>query len=214
MKRVMMLLANGVEPLEMAVFTDVLGWASLIGTDKIQLVDVGLRSHINTTFGLKLQPNFLLRDVDLDSFDALVIPGGFEDFGYFDEALSSEFLSVIRYFSAVKKIVASVCVASLALGEAGVLNGKKATTYHQIGGKRKQRLTESGAIFVDEPIVNDCGFITSSGPGTAIEVALTLLEQLTSKTNAKDIRTRMRIPTPNQQWYQAPQVNPGLGVVE
>lgn len=35
MKRVLMLLANGVEPLEMAAFTDVLGWATLLGNEPI-----------------------------------------------------------------------------------------------------------------------------------------------------------------------------------
>lgn len=206
MKRVMMLLANGVEPLEMAAFTDVIGWASLTGTEEIQLFDVGLRPQIDTTFGLKINPNYLVKDVDLDSFDALAIPGGFEPGGFFDEALSPEFLSVVKHFASAKKMIASVCVASLALGEAGILNGKKATTYHQIGGKRKGQLVARGAIFVDAPIVNESGLITSTGPGTALEVALSLVEHLTDENNVTALRARMRIPTPSQQWYQTPQV--------
>ncbi len=206
MKQVMMLLANGVEPLEMAAFTDVLGWASLIGTEEIQLIDVGLRPLIETTFGLKITPNYLLNEVNLNSFDALAIPGGFEPGGFYNEALSPEFLAVIQHFSAANKIIASVCVASIPVAEAGALRGKKATTYHQIGGKRKRQLIANGAIFVDEPIVEDGSFISSTGPGTAIEVALTLVEKLTDKNNATDLRTRMRIPTPSQQWYQTPQV--------
>lgn len=43
MKRVLMLLANGVEPLEMAAFTDVLGWADLLGDASIELVNAALR---------------------------------------------------------------------------------------------------------------------------------------------------------------------------
>lgn len=206
MKRVLMLLANGFEPLEMAAFTDVLGWASLVGSEEIHLVDVGLREDIKTTFGLRLKPNNLLKDVDLDLFDALAIPGGFEPSGFYDEALSEEFLNVIRHFSDKGKIIASVCVSSICLGAAGILKGKKATTYHQVGGKRRQQLVDSGAIFIDEPIVCDGPIITSTGPGTALEVAFNLLEKLTDKENAEKLRQVMRMPQPSIEWYQTPQV--------
>ena len=206
MKRVLMLLANGVEPLEMAAFTDVLGWATLLGNEPIQLVDVGMRLNIKTTFGLQLKLNNLIDDVDLSTFDAIAIPGGFEPSGFYDDALDEKFLAVIRYFAEKNKIVASVCVASLALGAAGILKNKKATTYHQVGGKRKQQLLETGAVFIDNPIVIDGTIITSTGPGTALEVAFELLSQLTDKENADTLRLHMRMPAPSPDWYQAPQV--------
>lgn len=206
MKKVMMLLANGVEPLEMAAFTDVLGWATLVGKEEIQLVDVGLRPQIKTTFGLQLTPNYLLRDVNLEEFDALAIPGGFEPSGFYEEALDEAFLNVIRQFSEAKKTVASVCVSSISLGAAGVLKDRKATTYHQIGGKRRAQLVETGATFVDKPVVCDGPFITSTGPGTALEVAFELLERLTDKENADNLRHIMRMPQPSQDWYETPQV--------
>ncbi|MET0776303.1 MAG: DJ-1/PfpI family protein [Pseudomonas mandelii] len=206
MKRVLMLLANGVEPLEMAAFTDVLGWANLVGDQPVELINAGLRKQIVTTFGLSLNPAHLLSEVDLDSFDALALPGGFEPSGFYEEALSEPFLAVIRHFVAAGKIVASVCVSSVCLGVAGVLKDKDATTYHQVGGKRKNQLVETGARFVDWPVVVDGRIITSSGPGTATEVAFVLLEQLTSAANAADIRQKMRFPTPSRQWYETPQV--------
>jgi 4-methyl-5(b-hydroxyethyl)-thiazole monophosphate biosynthesis len=207
MKKVMMLLANGVEPLEMAAFSDVLGWATLTGDEAIELVDVGMHPQIKTTFGLQLQPNHLLQDINLNDFDALAVPGGFEPSGFYDDALSKPFLDVIRHFSSANKVIASVCVSSIALGEAGVLKGKKATTYHQLGGKRKDQLTQNGALFIDQAVVVDDNFITSTGPGTAIEVALTLLEKLSSKKNADDLRKTMRIPELNTTWLQTPQVS-------
>ncbi|MFT5718412.1 MAG: 4-methyl-5(b-hydroxyethyl)-thiazole monophosphate biosynthesis [Oleiphilaceae bacterium] len=214
MKRILMIVANGVEPLEMAAFTDVMGWATLIGKEKIELVDVGLRPIIKTTFGLQFTPNTLLNNVIfdgtldhfLDGFDALAIPGGFEPSGFYDEALSKPFLDVIRHFSKQKKVIASVCVSSICLGEAGVLKGKNATTYHQVGGKRKQQLEDSGANFVDHPIVIDGNVITSTGPGTALEVAFKLLERLTDKENTDNLRLRMRVPTPSQAWYTGAQI--------
>ncbi|MAZ87554.1 MAG: DJ-1 family protein [Cellvibrionaceae bacterium] len=206
MKRVMMLLANGVEPLEMAAFTDVLGWANLVGDEAIELLDVGLRQQIKTTFGLSLCPNYLLPDIDLNEFDALAIPGGFEPSGFYDEALSEPFLNAIRHFAAQDQCIASVCVSSLCLGEAGILEKRNATIYHQVGGRRRKQLEDTGALFVDRPIVVDGQMITSTGPGTAIEVAFELLTKLTSKENADQVKARMRMPTPMPQWFHTAQV--------
>ncbi|MFL1526475.1 DJ-1/PfpI family protein [Pseudomonas sp. O230] len=206
MKSVLMLLANGVEPLEMAAFTDVLGWADLLGDDSLELVNAGLRKRIVTTFGITICPSFLLSDLDTSAFDALALPGGFEPAGFYEEALSEPFLATIRDFVDAGKIVASVCVASVCLGAAGVLRGKNATTYHQEGGKRKNQLLETGAHFVDRPVVVDGRIITSSGPGTATEVAFQLLEQLTSVENATFIRQKMRFASPGPEWYDTPQV--------
>ena len=201
-----MLLANGVEPLEMSAFSDVLGWANILGDQPIELIDAGLRPEIKTTFGLNLRPNKQVTELDLSNFDALAIPGGFEPSGFYEEALSENFLKVIRYFAQQNKPIASVCVSSLALGAAGILKNKKATTYHQVGGKRKQQLVATGAIFVDKPVVIDGQCITSTGPGTALEVAFELLTKLTSVENANALRVRMRMPMPSEQWYQTAQV--------
>jgi len=201
-----MLLANGVEPLEMAAFTDILGWADLLGEEKIELVMAGLRPEIITTFGINIRPNRMLMDLDLNEFDALALPGGFEPSGFYEEALSEPYLAAIKQFINAGKIVASVCVSSLSLGRAGVLKDKRATIYHQVGGRRKQQLVETGATFIDQPVVCDGNIITSTGPGTAPEVAFLLIEMLTNKVNAETIRKIMRFSTPDQKWFQTAQV--------
>lgn len=205
-KKVLMLLANGVEPLEMAAFTDILGWADLLGDEKIELVMAGLRPEIISTFGITIRPNRMLVDLDLDEFDALALPGGFEPSGFYEEALSEPYLAAIKHFINAQKIVASVCVSSLSLGRAGVLKEKKATIYHQVGGRRKQQLVDTGAVFIDQPIVRDGNIITSTGPGTASEVAFLLIEMLTNQINARTIRRIMRFSTPDEKWFQTAQV--------
>ncbi len=64
-------------------------------------------------------------DIQLDEFDALAIPGGFEEAGFYRDAYSREFLHVIQHFYAKQKPIASICVASLTLGKSGILVGKK-----------------------------------------------------------------------------------------
>jgi 4-methyl-5(b-hydroxyethyl)-thiazole monophosphate biosynthesis len=205
-KHVLLLLADGFELLEAAGFTDVLGWANIEGEEPITLVSAGLRSPLKTTFGFSAVPDILVSEVDLDSFDALAIPGGFGHAGFYKDALSETFTAIIRRFDGAEKPVGSVCVAALSLGAAGILKGRRATTYHQAGGKRKGQLEGYGARFVDEPVVVDGRLITSTGPGTAIEVAFALLTALTSQANADHIRALMRMPTPSDAWRATPQV--------
>ena len=207
MKRVLLLIAQGVEPLEMSAITDVLGWANLIGDDEIRVLDAGFQKEIKTTFGLNLSLNHTVKNLDLNGFDALAIPGGFEPAGFYEDALSEPFLQVIRHFHQAQKPIASVCVSSLALGAAGVLEGKRATVYHQKNGIRKQQLENSGAIFVDQALVCDNNIITSTGPGTAIEVAFALLARITSIENANKVREKMRVAKLDSTWLLMPQVS-------
>ncbi|WP_417733879.1 DJ-1/PfpI family protein [Roseovarius sp.] len=152
-------------------------------------------------------PDAQLGDLDLDSFDALAVPGGFEGTGFYADAYSDDFARTIRHFEAKGQPVASVCVASLALGSVGVMRGRRATTYHQVGGRRKAQLEAFGATFVVEAIVEDHGLITSTGPGTSVEVSFKLLAALTTAENAAHIRQLMRIPPASQTWRSAPQVS-------
>lgn len=206
MKKVLLLLADGFELLEAAGFTDVFGWANIDGEEPIELVSAGLSSPLKATFGFSVIPDKLVSDLDIDDFHALAVPGGFEGAGFYHDAYRPEFLNVIRVFEKKGKPVASVCVASLSLGKAGVLKNRRATVYHQIGGKRKVELEDFGAKFVDEAIVKDGNIISSTGPGTGIEVAFELLKELTSVTNVQHIRALMRIPTPDPNWRRIPQV--------
>lgn len=205
-KRVLILLSNGFEVMEAGCFTEVFGWASIYGDVKFDQLSVGLRSPVTTTFGFDVLPEKLLNDVNVDEFDALVIPGGFADAGFYEEALSEPFLDVIRNFDKRQAPIAAVCVGSLSLAAAGILNGRRATIYHQIGGKRKAELERYGAVFVDQPLVVDRNVMTSTGPGTGIELALKLLEVLTTWEFSQEIRSRMRIPIPNLTWYEKPQL--------
>ena len=187
-KRVLLLLADGVEILEVAAFADVLGWADAHGSERIEVVCAGLRPRVCCTFGPDLVPDVQLDQVALADFDALAIPGGFESAGFYTDAYSEPFLDVIRAFDSAGKPIAAICVGALPVAKSGVLRGRRATTYKLLGGKRRKQLAELGAEVVDASIVRDGNVITSTGPSTSVPVALALLEVLTSEENAAQIR--------------------------
>ncbi len=191
MKKILILLSNGFEVLEAAAFIDILGWANVFGNEKIEIVTAGAHAKLNCTFGFQVIPDVQIKDFNIDDFDALAIPGGFEKAGFYEDGFSEEFLNLIRYFDKKNKPIASICVGALLLGKSGILTNRSATTYHLLEGKRRKQLAEMGAIIEDKPIVQDRNIITSTSPATAIAVAFALLETLTSKENVEKIKRLM-----------------------
>ena len=77
----------------------------------------------------------------------------------------------------------------LPLGKSGVLAGKNGTTYNN--PVRREALQGFGVNVLDQPIVLEDNLITSWNPSTAVNVALLLLESLTTKINADKVRQLM-----------------------
>lgn len=191
MKKVLLLLADGFEAVEASVFTDVLGWNNLEGDGTTQVVTAGLHDRLKCTWNFTVIPEVTLDSVKVEDYDALAIPGGFEEAGFYNDAYDSRFSKIIREFHEQGKWIATICVAALTLGKAGVLEGRKATTYDHPTSIRKSQLREFGAHVVDEQIVVDGNLITSCNPATAFDVAFTLLEKLTSLENTLHVKELM-----------------------
>ncbi len=191
MKQVLLLLCKGVEIYEAAAFYDVLGWSGIYGIEAVKVVTAGLQAEVRGTFGIRLIPDKLLSVVDVEEFDALAIPGGFEIYGYYEEAYSEAVVNLIRRFEEPGKPIASICVGALPLANSGILKDRRATTYHLREGVRRQQLAGFGVNVLDEPIVRDGNVITSTSPATAMDVAFELLARITSDENSHRIREMM-----------------------
>jgi 4-methyl-5(b-hydroxyethyl)-thiazole monophosphate biosynthesis len=189
MKKVLLLLAEGFEVFEASVFIDVMGWNLNEGDGSTRLYSCGLRKEIKSSFDQRFIMDYVLEDLDLKEFDALAVPGGFENYGFYKDAYDERFLSVIRAFKTANKPIASICVGALALGKSGVLEGKKGTTYNN--PVRREALRNFGVDVVHQPIVKVENIITSWNPSTAVDVALLLLEKLTSAENSRKVRSLM-----------------------
>lgn len=191
-KKVLLFLAEGFEPYEASVFTDVLGWSRERGAEPVDLVSTGFHSVIKSYWNLIVQPEIPFEQVNVDDFDALAIPGGAEVAGFFKDVYEERFLNLIREFDKKGKIIASICVAAMPVGKSGVLKNRKATTWDLNEGRRRNQLAEFGALVQDKQLVIDKNIITSTGPATSIDVAFRLLEMLTSTDNANGIKRNMR----------------------
>lgn len=189
--KILLLLAKGFELMEFSPFVDIMGWARNDYDYEVEVVTCGFKKEVISTFQVPVKVDLLLEEVEAEEYAALVIPGGFEEFGFYEEAYHENTLQLIRDFNNKDKLIASVCVGALPLGKSGILKGRNATTYHFKNGLRQAQLKEFGVNVIDEPIVVDKNIITSYCPETAPGVGFKLLELLTSKEQMEIVKNAM-----------------------
>ena len=189
--KTLLFLAKGFETMEFSAFADVLGWAKYDFGYDVDFDTCGIRKQVEGAFNIPILVNKTVDEINVDDYAALAIPGGFEIFGFYEDAYDEEFSELIRTFNAKGKIIASICVGALPIAKSGVLKNRNATTYHLGGGKRQNRMKEFGVNVINEPIVIDGNIITSYCPETAPHVAFKLLELLTSKEQTEIVKTAM-----------------------
>ncbi len=97
-------------------------------------------------------------EADPGQFDALVLPGGVAN----PDALRTDKAAVdfVRTFVESGKTVAAICHAPWSLAEAGVLQGRRLTSWPSL----QTDLRNAGATWVDEEVVVDGNLVTSRNP--------------------------------------------------
>jgi protein deglycase len=190
-KKVVVFLPKAFEMMEFSVFIDVLGWARNDYGHNLLVDTCGFTDIVISTFNVSVLVDKTIGEINVDEYDALAIPGGFGEFGFYEEAYDEQFLGLIREFDAKGKIIASICSGAFPVAKSGVLKNRKATTYHLKDGYYQEKLKEFGVNVVNEPIVVDGNIITSYCPETAPNVAFELLKMLTSEEEMAVIKKAM-----------------------
>ncbi len=109
---------------------------------------------------LKVQPDIEIADIHVQDFDAVVFIGGIGVSEYVDDYQAHKIAKdTIKY----NKILAAICMAPRVLANAGLLEGKKATSAHRYDIEAK------GAICINKPVARDGNIITANGPNAAKE---------------------------------------------
>lgn len=108
---------------------------------------------------------------DCPQADLLCVPGGFGTRHVIQDA---ETLAFLRQQGAGAKYVTSVCTGSLALGAAGLLQGKRATSHWAY----TSLLEKFGATHEKSRVVQDGNVITAGGVTSGIDFGLMLLAEI------------------------------------
>lgn len=99
---------------------------------------------------------------------------------------SQALMTLIQKTAAKGGYLASNCSGAFLLAQAGVLDGKKATTWAG-GEKDLQKQFPKVNVQVDTNVVVDGNIVTSNGSLVSYQAALTLLKLLSSESKAKEV---------------------------
>ena len=130
------------------------------------------RRPFRTSSGLELRPHRGVSRVP-SSIDTLVVAGGI---GAEAASRDEELVGWVRRTAARARRVTSVCTGALVLGEAGLLDGRRATTHWAWTPQLADRFP--GARVEADPIfVRDGSVWTSAGATAGMDLALALVEE-------------------------------------
>ena len=129
-----------------------------------RLLEAGFQTDIATKngavvygkYGVPARATMATTDLDVNNFDLVVLPGGFE--APDRVRLMTEVLEFVRKMDEQKKLLAAICHGPWILISAGVTKGRKMTAFWSI----EADLRNSGADYQHKvPVVVDGNLITS-----------------------------------------------------
>jgi 4-methyl-5(b-hydroxyethyl)-thiazole monophosphate biosynthesis len=180
MPRCCVTLADGFEEIEAVTIIDVLRRAD------VETVTLGVAgTTVTGAHGISVQADRTLAEGADEKWDLVILPGGMPGASTLRDDPGVQAL-IKRQHEAGGRL-AAICAAPIALGAAGVLDGRTATCYPSF----EDGLT--GAKLSESPVVVDGTLTTSRGPGTAFEFALSLVAQLKDDDTARALRTGMLV---------------------
>lgn len=176
MKRILVLVHNGFEEIEAVTPIDLCRRAE---------IDVCVCSMtgdfvLHGAHGIDCHADALFEQIDPTAYDMVLLPGGMPN----STSLRDDPRVIDTILDAYRqgKWITAICAAPIALEKAGLLEGRKATSYPGC------LVDESACTYLTEPVVCDGKIITSRGPGTAMLFALKIIEVLVSAETAEQIR--------------------------
>lgn len=174
MKTALVLFAEGSEELEAVTIVNILRRGGI--TVSLAGLTNGL---LRGSRGVTLQPDTTLEAALKQEFDMIVLPGGQPGTNHLKA--DARVLQLVQKMYSQGKYVTAICAAPSVLATAGLLDGKRATSFPTcLDGFANVDLQAAA-------VVEDGKLITSRGPGTAMDFALTLLERLAGATKRIEV---------------------------
>ena len=170
MSTVLVPLAEGFEEIEAITIIDLLRRAGVTVTTAALQSGLVRGSH-----GIGLAADTTLDAVLARDFDMVVLPGGLPGAHHLRD--DARVQALLQRHAAAGAYTAAICAAPVALAQAGLLAGRAATSYPGF----VEKLDIPGLRHSDDAVVVDGKVVTSRGPGTAMDFALTLIELLCGK---------------------------------
>ncbi len=183
MANVLVPLAQGCEELEAVTVIDLLRRAG------ISVVTAGLdKEPVKASRGVTLVPDTDLNEALKQEYDMVVLPGGLPGANHLDN--DPRIRQLLKDMANSGKFTAAICAAPKVLANAGLLSGKAATSFPGV----LDAMELSDVSYRTDSVVQDGKVITSRGPGTALDFALSLIENLAGKETREEVESKLQRP--------------------
>ena len=136
---------------------------------------------VRTSFGTEVSTEPL----DRNEFDTLLVGSGLEI-----PSVSPAMIAQLQEALHSSRRIASICVAAFALGEAGMLNGRRATTHWRYAAELQRRFPHS-KVEIDRIFTRDGSIWTSAGLMAGVDLALGLVESDHGRDLARTVAASM-----------------------
>jgi len=180
MSHVLVPLAPGCEELEAITIIDLLVRAG------IKVTSCGLgEGPVTASRGTVIVPTTHINKILNGQFDMIVLPGGLPGADHLrdDERVQT----LLKNHAADNRYIAAICAAPKALAQAGLLSNKRATSYPGV----LDALSDNSITITTNSVEIDEKIITSRGPGTAMDFALTLIEILAGTSKRDEVEKQL-----------------------
>lgn len=178
-KRALVAIADGTEELEAVTVIDTLRRAEI----EVTVASVSTL-QITASRQVKIIADKLISDCKNDSFDTIILPGGMPGAQHLRD--SKDLLEILKKHDSKGALIAAICASpAVVLAYHGFLINRKATSYPSF----HKDLPKQEAVH--ERTVLDGHFLTSQGPGTALEFSLFIVEILLGKALSEIIKKGM-----------------------
>ena len=180
MSQVLVPLAQGCEELEAITITDLLVRAG------IEVTTAGLdKQPVTASRGIIIIPDTSIDAVLDKTYDLIVLPGGLPGADHLRD--DENIQKLLKNHADKGKYIGAICAAPKAVAAAGLLEGKKATAYPGV----LEALGNEQIDVKDSAIEIDGNIVTSRGPGTAMDFALTLIELLEGPAKRDEVNRQL-----------------------
>ena len=179
MKTVYLFLATGFEEIEALTIVDMLRRAEI----DITTVSISRNLQVEGAHGITVTADCTWVELSTEDEDWLILPGGMPGKKNLGEC--KPLVSLLQRQAAANKNIAAICAAPSVLGQAGLLNGYKATCYPGF----EQFLT--GATVTGDNVTVDRNITTGKGPGAAISFATAIITQIAGEEKAREVTSGM-----------------------
>ncbi len=130
-------------------------------------------------WGTAVPVDAILSEIDASDYDALVLPGGQINPDLL--RVEPEAIAFIKDFWSAGKVIGAICHAPWLLVEAGIVEGRKMTSY----GSIKTDVINAGADWTDAEVVTDKGLVTSRKPDDIPAFCAKLVEEIAEGTHQR-----------------------------